>query len=311
MNGTLICYDGTQATLPELLEWSVRRTDGTGADSVSVRFLFRPEWEEKLKKATGIRLWEGTVDRFCGIVDEYEVTDDHEGLTVAVYGRGMGGLMMDNQVPEGVYYYAGLQDMIRRYVSPYGIQVKGDTGYWLYSYAVDYGTSCWDAFSGFCLWASGVQPRFLGDGTMLLSSAHGTERALRGQEKVLEAVRRGCRYGVYSTVAAKSILTGYETLYENREFQAMGGCATHRMTVPRKNPCRAGRLWGQRVLDDSKKGWSLLTVTVQGAFWAEPMDPVQVDLSRLGLQGRFLVTECESVLDREGERSKVTMRELL
>lgn len=311
MNGTLILYDGTQVRLPELMAFQVRRTDGTGADSVSVRFPFRPEWEEKLKKAIRIRLREGTVDRFFGIVDEYEVTDDHEGLSVTVYGRGMGGLMMDNQVPEGVYYYAGLQDMIRRYVTPYGITAKGDTGYWIYTYAVDYGTSCWDAFSGFCLWAAGVQPRFLGDGTMLLSSAHGTERNLREQDKVLEAVRRGCRYGVYSTVAAKSILTGYETLYENREFQAMGGCATHRMTVPRKNPCRAGRLWGQRVLDDSKKGWSLLTVTVQGAFWAEPVDPVQVDLPRLGLQGRFLVTECESILDREGERSKVTMRELL
>lgn len=311
MTGTLIFYDGAEALLPELMEWNVRRTDGTGADSVLVTFPFSPEWEVGLKKAVRIRLREGNVDRFFGVVDEYEVTDNREGLTVTIYGRGMGGLMMDNQVPEGVYYYAGLQDMIRRYVTPYGIAVKGDTDYWLYTYGVDYGTSCWDAFSGFCLWAAGVQPRFLGDGTMLLSSAHGEERVLQGQDQVMEAVRRGCRYGVYSTVAAKSIATGYETFYENRDFQAVGGCATHRMTVPRKNPCRAGRLWGQRVLDDSQKGWSLLTVTVPGAFRAEPVDPVQVDLPRLGLRGRFLVTECESILDREGERSKITMRELL
>lgn len=311
MKGTLICYDGTKVRLPDLMAFQVRRTDGTGADSVSVQFPFQPEWEEKLKKATRIRLREETEERFCGIVDEYEVTDDQEGLVVTIYGRGMGGLMMDNQVPEGVYYYAGLQDMIRRYVTPYGIPVKGDTDYRLYTYAVDYGTSCWDAFSGFCLWAAGVQPRFLGDGTMVLSAGQGTERVLRDRDQVLGAVRRGCRYGVYSTVAAKSLLTGYETFYENREFQAMGGCATHRMTVPRKNPCRAGRLWGQRVLDDSKKGWSLLTVTVPGTFWAEPVDPVRVELPRLGLHGRFLVTECQSILDHEGPRSIITMRELL
>lgn len=311
MTGTLELYNGTAVTLPEMMKWNVRRTDGTGADSVSLTFPFSPQWEATLKKAIRIRLRDGDRDRFCGVVDEYEVCDNREGLTVTLYGRGMGGLMLDNQVGEGVFYYAGLRDMIRRYVTPYGIKADFQKNCWLYSYAVDYGTTSWDAFSGFCLWAAGIQPRFLGDGTLLISSEQGTKRTLGEQDKMVETVRRGCRYGVYSAVAAKSIASGYVTRYENREFQAMGGCATHRMTVPRKNPCRAGRLWGQRVLDDSKNGWSTLTVTMPGAFWAEPVDPVQVDLPRLGLQGSFLVTECESIADEQGLRSRVAMRELL
>ena len=96
MNGTLILCDGTRVNIPELLEWNVRRTDGTGADSVSVRFRFEPEWEEALKKATRIRLRQGDVDRFYGIVDEYEVNIDHRGRTVTVSGRGMGARLLDN-----------------------------------------------------------------------------------------------------------------------------------------------------------------------------------------------------------------------
>lgn len=311
MTGALQSYSGSWITLPALLQWNFQHTDGTAADSFSVTFWFSGGWEETLKSAIRFKATDGGVTRFYGIVDEYEVCLNENGLLVHVYGRGMAGLLLDNQVSQREFYYVRLKDMIKRYVTPYGIGTPSYAkNFLLKAYAVEYGESAWDAFCGFCLWGAEIQPRFLPDGSLDISGEHGTGRSITGTSPILEAVRIGCRYGVYSAVVAKYISSGYERTYANQEFQKRGGNATYRMTIPRRNQCRAGRSTPSRILELSQRGESQLKVTVSELFWAQPLDEIQVTLPKLGLQGNFLVTETENSRDAEGSRCIMTMYQL-
>ena len=51
MTGYVRTCDGRRLTLPALLQWSVRLTDGDPCDSFSVRFLYEAELSEALRKA--------------------------------------------------------------------------------------------------------------------------------------------------------------------------------------------------------------------------------------------------------------------
>lgn len=311
MIGKIKDYDGNWYTLPPLLYWELSYSDGKSADSFSVCFQFEAAWESRLKKAVRFQAEENGVTRFFGIVDEYEVTLDDGGLCARLYGRGMAGLLLDNQVRQREYYYARLSDMVRNYVTPYGIAAPSyRKNVYLSAYAVDYGESAWDAFSGFCLWAMDIQPRFLSDGTLVVSSRHGTGKAVEDSSPILEAKHTGCRYGVYSAVVAKYISSGYEQRFENREFQKRGGCATYRMTVPRRNRCRAGLFSAPKLLSESGKQEQGLTVTLWEPFWAQPMDEVTVNLTALGLHGTFLVKEAKSSGNASGTSCCLTMYQI-
>lgn len=311
MIGKIKDYEGKWHTLPTLLSWAMEYSDGESADSFFVCFRFAVEWEEKLKKAVRFQAEEDGVTRFFGIVDEYEVSMDGEGLRAKLYGRGMAGLLMDNQVRQREYYYARLSDMVRNYVTPYGIAAPSyPKNVYLSAYAVDYGESAWDAFSGFCQWAMDIQPRFLPDGSLVVSSEHGKGNTIEDGSPVLEAKFTGCRYGVYSAVVAKYISSGYEQWFENPEFQKRGGCATYRMTVPRRNRCRAGLSSASKTLSESAKQERTLTVTLSKPFWAQPMDEVTVNLTALGVRGTFLVKEAKSSGDASGTRCRLSMYQI-
>lgn len=310
MKAVVILNDGSRASLPVLTKWQFIHTDGASSDSFSLGFRWDSAWEKILSKGVRLEAWEGEKQRFYGIVDEYEVTRDENGLTGEIYGRGLAGLLMDNEVPERVYYWVRLKDILRNYAEPYNLPaVQYGENYWLSTYAVDYGTDCWDALSGFCLWAAGVQPRFLPDGTLLISSNTGVRRSL--EQNAVEKIRwRQTRYGVYSRVMAQYVGTYYEQQVDNGRFQKLGGCATHRMTVPRKNRCRAGLSSPNQVLLDSQKEFRTLEVTLPQLFWAEPMDIVTANLPEMGISGDFLVTETENSLGDEGKQCRLRMREM-
>ncbi len=311
MTGYFGLYDGEKVTLPELLSWEMKHTDGNGADCVTLCFRFSAGWEPILKKANRLQLAEQGTPRFYGLVDEYTVSMTKDGMLVRVYGRGMAGLMMDNQVAQRVYYYSRLSDMVKNYVTPYGIGApQYDRNPWLLLYGVDYGETAWDAFGGFCNWALEVTPRFLPDGTLDISGRHGQGQELNGVSPILEVERTGCRYGVYSAVRAKYLAGNYERRFDNTDFIKRGGCAVHRMTVPRRYQCRAGLKSPQQVLEASRQGESQIKVRLSAGFWAQPMDEVTVNLPKLGLQGRFLVTETCNRGGMQGRSCTLTMYEI-
>lgn len=310
MIGKVILADGRKKTLPTLLNWRFVHTDGSSSDSFSLAFCYDSQWEPLLKMAVRFEGWENSTLRFYGIVDEYEVCWDENGLVAEVHGRGLAGLLMDNQVAEKEYYWVRLGDILRNYVTPYGIKaVNYERNYRLTSYAVDYGECCWDALCGFCLWAAGVQPRFLPDGTLVISSGQGTKRTI-GESCIQKTLWRQTRYGVYSTVAAKYVGTYYEPKVNDSAFLAMGGCATHRMTIPRKNRCRAGLKSALRTLQDSKKEFRILEVTVPELFYAQPVDVITAELTKIGVTGNFQVVETENSLSSDGSLCKLRLRQI-
>lgn len=310
MKGIVILNDGSRRELPVLTSWQMTYTDGTSSDSFSAAFLWESSWESVLSRAVRFEAWDGTVQRFCGIVDEYEVNWGQEGTVAEVFGRGMSGLLMDNEVAERQYYWVYLADILKNYVGPYQIPgIQYTKNYFLTTYAVDYGGNCWDALSGFCLWAAGVQPRFLGDGTLVIAAEEGQRRMLN-QDMVQSALWRQTRYGAYSRVLAKYVGTYYEDQVDNEAFSRLGGCATHRMTIPRRNRCRAGLSSPQQVLSNSMKEFRVLEVTVPELFWANPVDVVQVQLPKVGVSGAFQVVEVENGVDEQGSRCRLRMREL-
>lgn len=309
MTGVLYLCDGQEVELPTLLRWTLIRTDGAACDSFSVAFCYQAEWEAVLRKAVRFRAVSNGVTRFFGIVDEYEAVYNARGLEVTVLGRGMAGLLMDNQVGLREYYWVRLSDILRNYVTPYGVTASYEKNYFLQSYAVDYGTSAWQALTGFCLWAGNIQPRCSADGTLIISEKKGKTVSLSHPERVIAAQWNSCRYGVYSKVVAKNAATKLETAVTNKEFLAMGGNAVRRITIPRKNSCRAGKVSAEMELKASTEKARVLRLTLADPFFSEPGDRVTLELSRLGIQGDFYVSEVETSLSSDGTICRLTMEE--
>ena len=111
MTGYVRTCDGRRLTLPALLQWSVRLTDGDPCDSFSVRFLYEAELSEALRKAVLFEAEELGRMVFTGVVDDYEIRMDKKGLLVEMTGRGLAALLLDNQVRAAEYVRAQLEDM--------------------------------------------------------------------------------------------------------------------------------------------------------------------------------------------------------
>lgn len=311
MTGYTLDSQGKETMLPPLLRWSLTTTTGETADSFSLTFVYAARWEPVLKKAVYFRAVDKGEVRFYGLVDEYEILHDRDGLLVTVHGRGLAGRLMDNQVGQRDHTWVSLQNILGEYVYPYGIsQVQYDEDWWLPSYAVPYGATAWQALRGFCIWAAGVQPRFLPDGTLLLSSREGTRRRLERPERVISARFSCCRYGVYSAVVAKSVATGVETKVENAEFKALGGQAVGRMTIPRRRSCSASKVSPQQMLRGSREDFRVLELELGEHYGAEPGDVVSLSLKKLGISGSFRVKEAENSYGPEGKSCKLTMKEM-
>lgn len=309
MTGKLYLCDGTTQLLPPLLSWRVCRTDGVPADSFSLIFQYGAKWDGILMKAVRFEAIEGGKTRFFGVVDEYEVEYDRDGLLVTVCGRGMSAVLLDNEVGLQEFWYVRLSDILARYVTPYGIETQRfDQNYQLLSYVVEYGETCWRALCGFCLWAGGVLPRFTAEGKLVITAEPGAKRTISA-DHVERASWDVCRYGAFSSVVAKNLATGLESTVHNYAYEALGGNSVHRMTIPKKNTCRASNSSPAAVLWESARNSRILKVTLRGAFLAEPGDLIPLKLPKLGLSDTYQVAEAESFRDGDGTHCCLTLRE--
>ena len=308
MTGYVMDAQGSRTALPPLLRWKLTTTLGEPADSFSLTFPYAARWEPVLQKAVRFQAMDGGESRFYGVVDEYEISCDREGMLVTVHGRGMAGLLMDNQVGQKEYYWVHLTDILKAYVYPYGItSVRYDQDWYLGAYAVSYGVTAWQALCGFTMWSAGITPRFLPDGTLMISGAEGKRRTLLHPDRVREARFSGCRYGVYSHVVAKSAATGLETTVADEHFAALGGQATRRSTIPRKNSCRAGSASPQQVLQASREEYRVLELKLGELYAGNPGELITVDLPKLGISGLFRVREAENSYGVDGKTCTLTM----
>lgn len=310
MNAYLAAPTGPAWKLPELLGWTVTRTDGSSCDSFELSFSCEADACAVLKQATRFHAVDGSEVVFTGIVDEFTVSLGAQGRTAQVSGRGLMAVLMDNQVRAAAYTRATVRDILAAYVTPYGLRsVKNDMQNAVSSFAVDSGDTCWQALSGFCRHAAARTPRFLADGTLDLTEP--TQRIgwrLGADAAVIAASYRICRYGVISEQVMVDRSTGAQTSAKNEAFEAAGGLR-RQVTARAGQTVRATIRTAEQHLSESAQNWKRLSVTLPGCWLAEPCDLIAVDLPELGVQGRFRVAEVTTRMDASGLRCTLEMRE--
>ena len=217
---------------------------------------------------------------------------------------------MDSQVRAAEFRSAQLADILRLYVRPYGVsKISADAMAAVPAFAVDTGSTCWQALCGFCRHAADIRPRFLADGTLELRASP-ARRAfeLTDWSGALSLRLRECRCGVPARVTAVDLARGTASAAENRAFLAEGGAAARVIAASGATIRASWRTPAQRIADGALER-RVLTAVLPGGFAAEPRDAVAVSLSRPTVKGNYTVRAAETVLDRNGLRTELTLRE--
>ncbi len=283
---------GARWQLGPLTEWEILRTDGHSCDSFSVRLPVEEGDCAQLMQAAAFMAEEGGRTVFSGIVDEVRLDLDTGGRTAVLEGRSLLGRLLDNEATAVEFQTAGLEEMLGRFVRPFGLtRVRAPQMPAVARFRVDGGTSCWAAFWGWCLHSAGLTPRQLADGTLTLLPCE--ERwSLGPGVPVTRAAWQRTRYGVASEV----LLSGGGSV-QNAAFRAQGGMA--RKVAPKQvGYLRPNYRTPAQRLRASAECYDTLTVTMPGAFAVEPGARVEVGLPALGASGSFTARE---VLSRSGE----------
>lgn len=289
MNAEVLRYDGTAVRLPELLSWEISRTDGNRCDSVRICFPYEAALAGILAAATRIRMTHGGTRCFTGVVDEVQAALDTGGRTATLYGRGMGALLLDNEVIGADFAQADAREILRRYVTPFGIQSDAQTLAAVPAFSVATGDNCMQILKGFCRHAGARLPRFAADGTLLLrNAAVQTDRVVQ-EAALTEAQWRCCRYGVISKQIAVGA-GGEQRTFDNLPFQTIGG-QSQRVGYFFGSGARATQRTPQQTIQAADEALDTLTLTMAGTVEYEPDSYLSVVLPSIGCSGRYCVRE--------------------
>ena len=302
MTATVFWANGKTASLSELLQWSVRRTDGSPCGSFRLRLLMQPEMADWLDMATEIVLQEDGVTVFTGVIDDCEVLVGKDGLLLDITGRSMAARLLDNQVRAQEFVSAQLPDILNTYVYPYGIKkVDADALPPVPQFVVETGYTCWQVLAGFCRHSADVFPRFKADGTLVLrKNAQGAVHHI-GSEDILSLRDNHSRFAVSSMQVLVNTKTGLQQTATNAAFYENGG---RRVCVSTQvgTKIRASFRTPQQKLDDAAKLARQAEVTLPGSFAAEPCDVVELSVPQAGISERLWVSAVESGFDDTGRK---------
>ena len=290
MTGYLTDYKGQQFKLPSFLSWDITHTDGTdGTDSFQVSFAYDKDMNSALGNAVYFSFDYKGKRVFYGVVDEYEINIGTEGKTASLMGRGMGARLIDNKCEGAEYVSCTLSEMLRNYVSPFGVETaQCDALPPMYGYSVSTGESAMTALTGYTKFAGDIVPRFSPEGKLLITKKSGSRYALN-TDCVLSAAVRERRCGVLSKVKVLTV-DGVQMTAENESFLKKGGCAQGVITVPRKTAWDMMRYTGEYQIEKSESGAYTLEVTVPELFCAYPCDICTID-SEFCKKGEYRVFE--------------------
>ena len=302
----LLTWDQELLELPPLRSWEILRSDGDGCDAIS--FTAEPTLKPAvLTKAVEIRASCQGVRVFTGLVDEYELSVSEKGSGLTVYGRGMAARLLDNQVPEKTFSRLNTTELLRQYVTPYGIQTAEAEQASVSGFQVARGNSALQAIQGFCVHAGLLDPMFRADGMLILRRSR-KESGIRFREtELLGAVYRDKRYGVRTRVELQHSRSSsvqravYDALIRRGgrsellgSYSGSGLPATFRTATER--------------LQSSRREEFTLELTVPIQFPCEPGTRAAAELPRLGLSGSFAVSEVRSVGTAAGCYAVVSLR---
>lgn len=314
MRGRIFTSDHKTYDLPPLLSWTVTLTGTVPCDSYAVTFLYRPEMAPVLALAAGF-LGMGEDGKLAarGIVDDYTIEMDRDGVTATLTGRGAAARLLDNESRPVTYQDATLAEIIRCHVTPYGVVTREMADVRAGGvYTVAAGVSQWKALEGFCRTYGGFSPRFSVSGALLAAPErdNGRRLVITDESPVLACTWREDHYGVLTEALVIDKTRGVSYAVQNPEMIAKGGQCRRVIYTPGQSTWDAMRYTGQYQIARSREEEKVVEVTLPGSFPAVPGDRVSLRLERLGLSGSFRVAEAESRFSpREGATATLTLKE--
>lgn len=309
MTGYLLDAKGGRLDLPPFVSWDLKRTGTVPCDSFDGECPWDGGLDPRLEEGCRLILEEDGQRRFTGVLDECRLTWDEKGGALAVSGRGMAALLLDNEALGRDYQVATLEDILREHVTPYGIQVGG-TGSLpaVPDFSVATGSSQWQVLYSFARYHGGVEPRFDVYGKLWVGGgAAGRRLELDDKAGPIAVTWQDRRYGVCSEVLVQDRWSLTPQRVVNGGFVSQGGRRRKVYTMPGKSAYEAMRYSGQYQLDRSYGERFRLEVTLPGSWFCEPGDELSVYLEKPRVTGLWKVLETRAVLDGKGSRVRLTL----
>jgi len=306
---TLRLASGGQIDLPQPVGWRLEYGLGSPCDSFWVKFLWSDGREDLLAEGYRMAVTRGGETLFFGVVDECRCQWSREGCTAELTGRGMQALLLDNQAEAADFDRATLEDVLRRYVTPYGIQVAGaDPLPAVDGFSVASGSSCWKVLYQFARYHGGVTPRFDRRGRLDLRDwADGDPLVVDAAAPVTGLTLSRRRYGVLSRVTVKDVSGWERGTAVNRTFEAQGGQATRVILVPRNTGYQAKRYNAKFQLERSWAKSRQVELTLALPFAAWPGDLVLLARPGWSQNGKYRVQESRVRLGERGVETTLTL----
>lgn len=306
---TITCYDGRKYTLPTPLEWEFNYGLGSPCDSFWVKCLWTAGQEDILADGTRMTVTRGGEVVFTGVVDECQCQWSQAGCTAELSGRGMQALLLDNQAEAADYGQATLGEILRNYVTPYGIELAEHVslpGVW--GFSIPSGSSCWKVLYEFARYHAGVTPRFDRLGRLCLSPwRDGAPVVLDETAPVVETVWREKRYGVLSQVTVKDV-TGWNRQTEvNPEFQKRGGQSSRVILLPKNTGFQARRYNAKFQLERSAADLTQVEITLSLPFAAWPGELVHLTRAGWSRNGVYRVRESRVRMGEDGFQTTLVL----
>ena len=311
MTGYLTGWDGTKLQLPELLEWTLEYTCGTPCDSFWIKSVWSPEQEAYFRQAVEFTAVEVGEIVFRGRVDEVAMEWGNEGRVAEISGRGMAALLLDNEAVAVEYQSAGLEDILRNHVTPYGIQVaQKDVLPVVPGFSVAAGSSEWKVLTEFAGYYAGISPRFDPQGRLVIAAwKDGKKKYLGDSVPVTSITCKEKRYGVFSQVWVRDKSQKTMEKVKNPTFMTQGGCCRRVITMPGKSSYKAMRYSGEYQLKQSELERRQMTVVVAQAFWARPGELIELVHSAWKQTGTWRVAEAKMEQTAKGRQTVLTLRD--
>lgn len=295
MRAMIGTYDGRRFELPTPLQWEIDLTGGMPCDSFSLSCRYDGGLSAALTGANRFYAEEDGKTVFCGVVDEFLLSENRQGRLLTVNGRGMAALLVDNESEAVSYESADLRELFRNHAAPYGFSCGEIAALRGTKYRVESGSSQWKALAGFTEYYGGFSPRVTPRGELILRAEAEGKTLRLGSDAPLLAISYGeTRYGVFSEVLVKDKVRGTELLVENRELKERGGSCRRVIYMPRKSSFSAMRCTGEYQIRRSKEEQKEIELQLAGAFLAEPGDRIVLEHEGLGISGTYRVKEAES-----------------
>lgn len=305
----LITWRGERFPVSAPLSWRLDYGLGSPCDSFQVTFPWADGDEGHLADAHRLTVTEKGERVFTGVVDECACRWTETGCLAEVTGRGLQALLLDNQAEAAWFGAATLGEILRRYVTPFGIQLARSVSLpAVWGFTVASGSSCWKVLYQFARYYGGATPRFDREGRLCLHPwSGGVPLTVDGRTPVTRLVLREKRYGVLSQVTVKDVSGWTRSTAVDQDFITRGGCAGRVLLVPRNTGFQARRYNAQFQLDRSRAQATRIEVTLALPFAAWPGDLVRMARPGWGRNGLYRVQESRVTLGEEGTETTLTL----